>query len=254
MSDINPVACLSETLIESYASKLDYLCREYRETKDDLSSFLLEYYDKVGPSLASLHYCAHTARRYRESSACALGPLSPAGKKRSSALRIDSQILSQTRDLYLLLVRKLHPDQRGHSGDEEVLKEVTNAYREGRVGSLWKISFEQEWLEIRRLPQAIRQSLLSHYHRLLSDATRVMESDLRALLDSPEYRLQQRVFAARLRGEDLLSRIVEHLEQEASQQARRIEYRKMREQLMQEAVWNHAPLSFKRPASPALPR
>lgn len=237
MSDIDPVARLSETLIDQSACKLDYLCREYRETKRDLSSFLLEYYEKVGPSLAALHHDARAPRSYREPSSFTV-PLPKTTRERGdAALRINPMMLTQTRELYLLLVRKLHPDQGGRPEAEETLKHVTHAYQEGLVGSLWKISFEQEWKEIRRLSQGTQQSFLLHYHRLLSDAVDVMESSLRGLFDSPEYQLQQRVFSARLRGEDLLSRIVEHLEEEADRQIRRLEFRRMRQQLMEEAVW-----------------
>ncbi len=221
------------------AQKLNYLCREFRETKHDLDGFLDEYYMTVGEALAAFATVAP----------CPSAPSDIASETdqvrrvhtRSTALsQAGEDVLSietEMRELYLLLVRRLHPDVADtHVSDPDAIKHVTHAYHHGLLGDLWKICFAQEWLEIRNFPAQTREGFLKHYHERLNENICVMENKLRSLYRSPEYELQQRVFAARLRGEDLIAHIAAHLHQEAKTELRRTEYRRIRAQLMLETL------------------
>lgn len=229
---------LTEAMIEQRAATLDYLCRETQEIRGELSAFLSEYYRKVGPFLTALGIGAAAAATVRRATGLqTVPPPRPCPQNASIGGSSATDIQRRARDLYLMLVKKLHPDRCHAGASEDLLKEVTAAYREGRLGGLWKILFSLEWKEIQRFSPYIQQSFLRHYEESLHQATMVMEREFAALSASPENLLRQRVFAARLRGEDLLSHIVEHLRAEEGRHRRHLQYRAIRRQLMQEAAW-----------------
>lgn len=230
--------------IQSGIQKLDIFCQEVRESEDDLATFLSEYYGKVGDYIRSLEE-VNKALMQRVDSRRQTLPMeneipeqkaqqeyiSPSIKAETSTPHLDQEM----RELYLLLVKKFHPDTAPQGGDAELIKTITHAYQHRQMGSLWKVAFDQEWQEIRTLPSAVRLKLLQHYHARIHNAAHQMERRLSGLYASEEYQLRQRLFAARLRGEDLLERIVENLEHEVHRQSRRLEYLRIREQLEQEA-------------------
>lgn len=242
MVESHPVSRALDEAIRQQTVRLDYLCREFKETEADLAAFLAEYYDKIGQHLATLPSPSMPPliQKKKPKSVCSFpsqedrtGGFPEHGSPHEEKIELETEI----RQLYLFLVRKLHPDVASQENDPDLIKQVTQAYRQHRLGSLWKILFESEWQQISALPPRTRHGFLLHYRQRIGHAISVMENRLRSFYQSPEYILQQRVFAARLRGEDLLSHIVEHICQEADRTHRRLEYYKMREQLMQEAAW-----------------
>lgn len=231
---------LLERLIHKDASRLDHLCQELRETRKDLAAFLDDYYRKVGQhvaSLASLQHKTPVAAQHetREDASPLMAWHMVSRAEAISATALTESVLDQeARALYLMLAKKYHPDTAPQGGDTALLASINHAYEQRHIGSLWKIMFTQEWLEISKLPVSQRMKLLDHYHAHIRRAANIMESRLRQLHTSPEYLLFERIFKARLRGEDLLGEIVRSLEEELCTQSRRIAYRRFRDQLLQE--------------------
>lgn len=228
-----------EHLIRKDIVSLDFLCHELRHMRQDLTAFLEDYYSKVGSYIASLE-STRLSDAYDVSSPAAVTrpavrPDAPTPLPSSSPLSTDSAIDQELRSIYLFLVKKYHPDSAPNGGDTQLLTVINHAYEQQHLGSLWKILFEQEWREISGLPLGMRLKLLRHYRERLQHTITVMERKMCRLHASPEYLLFQRVFTARLRGEDLLSQIVARFQEETSRCARLLEYRRFRHQLMQEA-------------------
>lgn len=228
----------SNTDLLREVQRLDYLCRELKETQDDLADFLEDFYSRVEAHpefLATANPEPSRILEKQEKSTNASMEVKPTSTEAAETTPTDME--QETRQLYLHLVRKYHPDSAPDGGNPELLKSIIQSYQERRFGSLWKISFEQEWQEIQQLPQNIQQKFVTHYRERLQQANEVMENKIRSLHGSPEYRLQQSVFTARLRGEDLLTQIVGHIHHEGTRAARRMEYYRIRQQLIEEAVW-----------------
>lgn len=228
-----------ERLIRKDMVSLDFLCNELRQTRQDLARFLEDYYSKVGSYIASLESLqlaeVHAATK-SISSASGLASFEDASPilAAPSPVSVDSAVDQELRSLYLFLVKKYHPDTAPDGGDSQLLAIINHAYEQQHIGSLWKIMFEQEWREISCLSPILRLKLLKHYQQRIHHSVVVMERRMHQLHTSPEYLLFQRVFTARLRGEDLLSQIVTRIQEESSRCARLLEYRRFRHQLMQE--------------------
>lgn len=225
--------------MEQQAQRLNRLYQEFRETRDDLDMFLDAYYDRIGAHLATLLRnasqggTADISGHSRQNGATPDFARPVASRDVRHAATEMVNLETEMRELYLLLVRRLHPDVAPHC-DPEPIKSVTSAYKAGRLGDLWKIHFSLEMEEIRRLPARAHASCWQHYHQRFAHMIDVMETRLRALHASPEYLLHQRIFVARLRGEDLLARIVEHVQDEVNRHQRRLQYIEIREKLWQE--------------------
>lgn len=228
-----------ERLIRKDMVSLDFLCHELRQTRQDLAHFLEDYYSKVGGYIASLESLQFTVVHASSGSASSANGLTasedaPPVLATPSPVSADGAVDQEARSLYLFLVKKYHPDTAPDGGDTQLLAIINHAYEKQQLGSLWKIMFEQEWKEISSLPPLLRLKLLKHYQQRIHHSVTVMERRMRQLHASPEYLLFQRVFTARLRGEDLLSQIVTRIQEESSRCARLLEYRRFRHQLMQE--------------------
>ena len=193
----------------------DVIARELQELEDaslrlkdmqqSLQEFLADYYARVGPLLERLE----TLQDPSASEHDALPEEDATFGESDTALAFSYR--AEVKRLYRQLAKACHPD-RAEGGAAAYMQVVNHAYRHQNLASLWRLS-------MKLLPEQPAQ-LEVRRHAIAEARTSLMES-IRVLEESREYQLMQKVFLARLRGQDLIFRIEQDLGQRVDHAERR---------------------------------
>ncbi len=239
--------------VDGLLASLEDTCGRLRYMQDGLAEFLAEYYDRVGAYAETLgqfrqpdntkgRVSARPVSGVSQASGSAAQPepeLHMEAEKKSSVKKTLS-LDAEMHRMFRSMVKACHPDIATSDSDrrrrEKKMKALNEAHSERQAGALAKIWFQEEWKKCKAAedrPERYRW-LATTAEKVAALLAAAQQEELR-FTSSREFALQQRVFTARLRGEDLIAEIVNGMQQEIALESRRVAYRRFRQQLLEEA-------------------
>lgn len=197
------LSALSVSLADTLKN-LDDATLRLKDMQASLSEFLADYYQRVGPWIARLHALGIT-----EPDGDAPGDGTPSAATAGASLEYQREL----KRLYRRLAQACHPDRTASAAKNIYMSVINHAYQQQNLASLWKLSFDifpsLTTTQLHTQLQTIRAALLE------------VQTAIATLEQSNEYQLMQRVFIARLRGQDLVCTIEHTLSQRVAHEERR---------------------------------
>lgn len=192
--------------------KLERTCYQLKLMQEDLSSFLDDYFARVGEHVSQLHDDAevHPAPVTEEK------PVHE--ESLEEAQEGARELQDECKKLYRGLARHFHPDT-GTGGTAahrtEIMSRINSAYRRKELGTLIRLSTETFREEIFSTEDETHHALEARFVEL-KRLTELTEISIDQLRETPEYQLKMRVQAARACGVDAIQSIIDQVDNQLS--------------------------------------
>lgn len=192
--------------------KLERTCYQLKLMQEDLSSFLEDYFARVGGHVSQLHddIEVHSAPVPAEQ---------PTHEEVLEEAREGTQELQdECKKLYRDLARHYHPDTGTGSTAAhrtEIMSRINHAYRRKELGTLIRLSTETFREEVFSTDDETRHALEARFVEL-KRLTELTEISIAQLRETPEYQLKMRVQAASACGVDAIQSIIDQVDNQLS--------------------------------------
>lgn len=189
--------------VEKLAQELKLLAAEVQLVEREIEEFNRYYYGEVGALYEEFKRLNAKPDMEEEG-----GLLLPEPEEKSH--RNSGEAASLGKKIYRRLVKISHPDSGESTLRPEFFVKLTEAYKTSDLGAL--VLLEQQARQ--QVGGVATERTLEEQLHGLRQAFHSLEHRKNALLSSPSYKLRQKIFWAKMGGQDLMGQIKRHLERQ----------------------------------------
>ena len=193
-------------LLRQAAQELQLLAAETSLVEKEIAEFNRFYYSEVGP-LYEEYRELQKIQEYTSGMQLTL----PSNEEAPAVT--DVRIAEFSRKIYRRMAKICHPDTKPTAHSAFFIK-LHDAYRSQDLGGL--LLLEQKWRATSG-KQADNKNWTEEQLDMIDCAKMALINRKTELLESPAYRLRQKIFWAKMGGQDLLAQIKRHLKQQIAQ-------------------------------------